>query len=73
MSAFYVCCIYSSALQTEFYYEAEANTINPDPFWEQSNLGPYCLQYRRPKNINRLEKQTKVVTVEKGLRKHAPI
>ena len=25
---------------------------------EQFNLGPYCLQYRLPKNISRREKQT---------------
>ena len=30
--------------------------------WDQSDLGPYCLQYRLP-NISRREKQTtKVVT-----------
>ena len=29
----------------------EANTMNPDQTapWEQSDLGPYCLQYRLPK------------------------
>ena len=33
-----------------------ANNTNP-------SLGPYCLQYRLPKNIGRLEKQTlKVIT-----------
>ena len=31
--------------------------------WEQSDLGPYCLQYRLSKNISRREQQTtKVVT-----------
>ena len=25
---------------------------------EKSDLGPYCLQYKLHKNINRLEKQT---------------
>ena len=33
----------------------EANTMNPDrtaPL-EQSDLGPYCLQYGLPKNIGR--------------------
>ena len=44
----------------------EANTMNPDktaPFVQQSELGPYCLQYRLPKNISRREEQTtKVVT-----------
>ena len=35
----------------------EANDMKPD-------LGPYCLQYRLPKNISRQEEQTtKVVTV----------
>ena len=30
---------------------------------EQAHLGPYCLQYRLPKNISRQEEQmTKVVT-----------
>ena len=28
----------------------EANNMNPDQ--EQSDLGPYCLQYRLPKNIS---------------------
>ena len=35
--------------------------MKPDqtaPPWEQSDLGPYCLQYRLPKNINRQEEQT---------------
>ena len=31
--------------------------------WEQSDLGPYSLQYRLPKNISRRKEQTsKVVT-----------
>ena len=31
--------------------------------WEQSGLGPYCLQYNLPKNIRRREQQmAKVVT-----------
>ena len=35
--------------------------------WEQSDLGPYHLQYRLPKNINRQEEQaTKVGTGPKG-------
>ena len=33
-----------------------------DPYqtapWEQSDLGPCCLQYRRPKNKSRQEEQT---------------
>ena len=36
---------------------------------EQSDLDPYCLQYRLPKNISRQEEQaTKVVTAELGLK-----
>ena len=33
----------------------EANNMNPDQTapLEQSDLGPYCLQYRLPKNIRR--------------------
>ena len=42
-----------------------ANSMNPyqtSPK-EQSDLGPYCLQYRLPKNISRREEQTtKAVT-----------
>ena len=37
--ALYVCCIYSSALQTKFYHSSEH--CGP---WEQSDLGSYCLQ-----------------------------
>ena len=55
MSAAYI-QLYSSALQTRFYngsYELQR---------EQSEQGPYCLQYRLPKNINRRgEQMTKVV------------
>ena len=40
----------------------EANNMDPGP-WEQSDLGPYCLQYRLLKSIRRQEEQTtKVVT-----------
>ena len=37
----------------------ETNNMNPDQTapWVQSDLVPYCLQYRLPKNISRLEKQ----------------
>ena len=39
--------------------------MNPDqtaPSWEQSDLGPYCLQYRLPKNVKPTrELWTKVV------------
>ena len=34
----------------DFFMEAN---MNP----EQSDLGPYCLQYRLPKNMRRQEKQ----------------
>ena len=51
--------------------------MNPEqtaPLWEQSDLGPCCLQYRLPKNIRRRWKQaTKVVTGGKGLRHVASI
>ena len=35
----------------------ETNTVSPDQTapCEQSDLGPYCLQYRLPKNISRRE------------------
>ena len=38
----------------------EANNINPDLTApkEQSDLVPYCLQYRLPGNISRREEQT---------------
>ena len=42
----------------------EANNLNPDqtaPFWEQSDLGPYCLQYRLPKSTSRREEQMTIV------------
>ena len=48
MSAFYICCIYSSALQTRFFF-METSNMNSD----QEQPGPYCLQYRLPKNISR--------------------
>ena len=43
----------------------EANNMDPGQTapWEQSDLGPYCLQYRLLKSISRQEEQTtKVVT-----------
>ena len=45
-----------------------ANSVNPDQSApkEQSDFGPYFLQYRVPKNISRREEQTtKVVTGRK--------
>ena len=58
LSAFYVRCINSSSFQTRFIMEGKP--------YEQSDLGPYGLQYRLPKNIGRREEQTtKVVTCRK--------
>ena len=44
--------------------------MNPDQTpWEQSDLGPYCLQYRLPKNIRGCVKHTtKVVTGRLGVK-----
>ena len=47
MSAFYICCIYLSALQTRFFF-METSNMN-----YQEQPGPYCLQYRLPKNKSR--------------------
>ena len=70
LSAFYICCIhvYSSALQTRFLMEV--NNISPDQSltWR---LGPYCLQYKLPKKVNRQEEQTTKVVTSK-LRVHLP-
>ena len=38
--------LYSSALQTRFFSWKQTRRTAP-------NLGPYCLQYRLPKNISR--------------------
>ena len=63
-SAFYVCCIYSSSLQTRFYHEGKYYGPRSDCFLEQSDLGPWCLQHRLPKNLSRRDEQpTKIVTV----------
>ena len=45
----------------------EANNMSPDQTasWEQSDLGPYYLQNRLPKNISRREEQ---MTVKRVLR-----
>ena len=57
-SALYACCIYSNALQTIFFMEA--NNMNHD---EHADLGPYFFQCRLNQNISRREEQTtKVVT-----------
>ena len=41
----------SAAIQTTFFHVT--NNMNPDQTapWEQSDLGPYCLQSRLPKDI----------------------
>ena len=51
LSAYCDCCIYSNALQSQF--NTEENTMNPVQTTpkEQSDMGPYCLQYRSPKYI----------------------
>ena len=64
LSAFYICYIYSSALQTIFYHGSKHyepwSDCSP---WEPSDLGPYCLQCMTPKNMSRWGKRvTKVVT-----------
>ena len=55
-SAYYVCYIYSNVLQTSFIMKA--NSLIPDQTapWEQSDLGPYCLQCRPPKYIKAEER-----------------
>ena len=47
-------------LPFRLFFFIEANNINPN---YQFDLGPYCLQYRLPKNIKQMREQaTKVVT-----------
>ena len=53
LSAFYICCIYKCTLDKIFYGSKQ---YEPWPR-EQPDVGPYCLQYRLPKNINRQEEQ----------------
>ena len=52
----------------------EANTMDPDqtaPLWEQSDLGPYCLQYKlEHKQMN--EQMTKVRTGRNRVKKTKP-
>ena len=46
---------------SDYIFSIEVNNMIPDqtaPPKEQSDLGPYCLQYRLPKNISRQEEQT---------------
>ena len=45
LSVFYVCWIYSCILQTRFFHGSKQYEPRSE---EQSDLGPYCLQYRLP-------------------------
>ena len=51
------CIMGAMSMQVHFRldFTMEANIMNPDHTapMEQSDLGPYCLQYRLPKNISR--------------------
>ena len=57
------CLLYMSAAYIQVHFRLDffmkANSIDPDQTApkEQSDLGPYCLQYRLPKNISRREEQ----------------
>ena len=58
MTAYYICCIYLDALQTTVvngikHYGLLIRLLPK----EQSDLGPYCLQYRLLKNIRRTEER----------------
>ena len=66
LSAYTICCIYSNALQNTF--TKVKSTMDPDrTVLEQSDQGPYCLQYRLPKNISRREsRQQNSRLAEKG-------
>ena len=46
----------------------QANTMNPD----QTDLFPYCLQYRLPKDISRQEEQITKVVID-GIRVYLTI
>ena len=54
LSACYVSCIYSNSLKTSFYHESKY--YEPK---EQSDLGPYCLQYRLP--VQKMQKTKKKI------------
>ena len=60
MSAFYICCI--KYIQVHF-----RRYLNGGKQREQSDLGPYCLQYRLPMNI-REEQAENVMTSEKRVK-----
>ena len=65
LSALYICYIYSGALQTGFYPgNMETNTIHSvqTAYLEQSDQGPYCLQYRLPYTYE--HKQTRMQTTK---------
>ena len=52
LSAFYIGCKHPSALRSDL--TMEVNTMDPDQTaLEQSDLGPYCLQYWPPKYMSR--------------------
>ena len=56
LPAFYICCMYSSVLQTRFLsWKQSIWALIRLLSLELSDLGPYCLQssYRLPKNISR--------------------
>ena len=57
-SAFYAAAFIQIHLRLDFI--KETNTMNPDQ--EQSDLGPYCLQYVLSKNISRRHEQTAKLT-----------
>ena len=67
----YAVCFFTSAANIQMHYTRfyhAHTTMNPDQTatLEQSDMGPYCLQYRLPINISRQEKQTtKVVSRRK--------
>ena len=71
-----VICFFLSAAYIQVHFKQdffmEANNIYPNQIpREQSDLGPYCLQCRLPKNISRREMQkTKVLTGELRVNKH---
>ena len=55
LSVYYICCIYSGALETRFHHGYK----HCEPW---SNQGPHCLQYRLPKYKSTWERTTKVMT-----------
>ena len=47
LSAYYVSCIYSNALQKIFYHGSKHNEPDHRRLMEQSDLGPYCCKQMR--------------------------